>query len=35
MTAQLLPEVAREDQNIAELERLEIPFRLIWGAEDP
>ncbi|MGH3250897.1 MAG: alpha/beta fold hydrolase, partial [Trebonia sp.] len=35
MTAQLLSEVARNDNHLAELERLDIPFRLIWGAEDP
>lgn len=35
MTSQLLAEVAREDQSMAALENLEIPFRLIWGAEDP
>lgn len=35
MTAQLLSEVARNDKHLAELERLDIPFRLIWGAEDP
>lgn len=35
MTGQLLPEVARNDKHLAELERLDIPFRLIWGNEDP
>jgi pimeloyl-ACP methyl ester carboxylesterase len=35
LTAQLLPEVARNDQHLADLEQLDIPFRLIWGAEDP
>lgn len=35
MTAQLFPEVAGNDRNLAELEQLEIPFQLIWGAEDP
>jgi pimeloyl-ACP methyl ester carboxylesterase len=35
MTALLLPEVARNDGHLAELEQLDIPFRLIWGAEDP
>ncbi|MFJ8488825.1 alpha/beta fold hydrolase [Streptomyces sp. NPDC094038] len=35
MTSQLLPEVARNDQRLVEVERLDVPFRLIWGAEDP
>jgi pimeloyl-ACP methyl ester carboxylesterase len=35
MTAQLLPEVARNDEHLAELEQLDIPFRLIWGDQDP
>lgn len=35
MTAELLTEVAREDRNMPALERLDIPFRLIWGGEDP
>jgi len=35
MTAQLFPELARNDGHLADLERLEVPFRMIWGAEDP
>jgi haloalkane dehalogenase len=35
LTAQLLAEVARNDQHLADLEQLNTPFRLIWGAEDP
>lgn len=35
MTAQTRPELARNDEHLAELEQLNIPFRLIWGAEDP
>jgi len=35
MTAQLLPETARNDERLADLEQLDVPFQLIWGAEDP
>ena len=35
MTAQLLPEIARNDARLADLEKLDVPFQLIWGAEDP
>ncbi|SEO87909.1 Pimeloyl-ACP methyl ester carboxylesterase [Actinacidiphila rubida] len=35
MTAQLFAEVAREDQKMPELEKLDIFFRVIWGAKDP
>jgi haloalkane dehalogenase len=35
MTAQLFPEVARNDGHLVELEQLDTPFRLIWGAKDP
>jgi pimeloyl-ACP methyl ester carboxylesterase len=35
MTAQTRPEVARNDKRLADLEQLDIPFQLIWGAEDP
>jgi haloalkane dehalogenase len=35
MTGQTWSEIARNDQRLADLEQLDIPFRLIWGAEDP
>jgi pimeloyl-ACP methyl ester carboxylesterase len=35
MTAQLLAEVAHNDQRLADLAQLDAPFQLIWGAEDP
>lgn len=35
MTAQLLPEVARNGERLAGLGRLDTPFHLIWGAKDP
>jgi pimeloyl-ACP methyl ester carboxylesterase len=35
MTAQALPEVARNTRRLAELKQLDVPFHLIWGAEDP
>jgi len=35
MTAQTRAEIARNDQRLADLAHLDIPFRLIWGAEDP
>jgi pimeloyl-ACP methyl ester carboxylesterase len=35
LTGQLRDEVARNDQLLADLGRLDIPFKLIWGAEDP
>jgi pimeloyl-ACP methyl ester carboxylesterase len=35
MTAQLLREVARNDQRLTDLKQLDIPFQLVWGAEDP
>lgn len=35
MTGQLLPEVARNDRRLTDLEALDIPFHLIWGAQDP
>jgi pimeloyl-ACP methyl ester carboxylesterase len=35
MTAQLLPELACNNQHLADLRALDIPFRLVWGAKDP
>jgi pimeloyl-ACP methyl ester carboxylesterase len=35
LTAQLLPELASNIRHLADLEELNIPFRLIWGAKDP
>jgi pimeloyl-ACP methyl ester carboxylesterase len=35
MTADLYAEVARNDARLAELARLDVPIRLVWGGTDP
>ena len=35
MTAELFEEVARNTTRLPEMEALDIPFKLIWGATDP
>jgi haloalkane dehalogenase len=35
MTGQALAEIARNDEHLGKLGQLDVPFRLIWGAEDP